>query len=310
MKKDKKVTNAKNSKAAPAKAALGLPREMAIVAICRGAQTGWPQLVEAMEKLREDPAFCNSFPNSFASADGVSIGRPQQLLAALTVAPALLAKPSPPADVYAWSVWVTARVYEASRTIGGTLAQLPGLFAAAKGAKPAEIGAQVREVLGSPLGLASTAGNVAVLAKDFADHLDGMGGDLEAARTARQAISSAFETQKLINGSEDIAESIRAHPSASAKVHEINYQLDNFVMAAAKVSAFGVIANMTNATRSLAAAWQAVNEQFESAAASDPEKLGNLAFLNSTLKLESAVTQWSGFAEVTQNYLKRSLRIR
>jgi hypothetical protein len=171
---------------------LGVPEEMNIVDICRGMQTGWPQLVSAMEKLMNDPQFCNTYSNSYAAGRGLLIGKPQQTLSALMVDPGWLTKSAPPKDVYAWCVWLTMRVYEAAKTISSTLQQLPGLISAAGGAKSAQAGTFVQEVLTGQHGLSVTAGNIVQLVTEFADHLKAIGGNLEEAQTAYQQMAAGF----------------------------------------------------------------------------------------------------------------------
>lgn len=305
MKKDKKDMTPNGD--APT---LGMPKEMNITDICRGMQTGWPQLVVAMKKLREDPVFCNSFPLGFASGDGLGIGRPEQLLSALAVDAGYLTKPTPPADVYARSVWLTMRVYEAAQTMSITLKELPGILPTAKDAKAADTGAMVKEVLDSQYGLTGTAANIIKLANDFMQHLQGIGGNLQTAQTDYQEISDLLEKQKPVGESDNIFRSIATHPQALATSSEINQQLDDLGSAAAKVTAFAVIENMRLAVQSLATAWQVTKEQFEKVASHNPASLGDPSFLQGTLQLDTAAGEWAAFAEVTNGFLKGALVIR
>jgi|GEM_PF-2726136 len=306
MKQDKKDTTP-NGASHPT---LGVPKEMNITDICRGMQTGWPQLVRAMKKLREDPVFCNFFPLGFASGDGLGIGRPEQLLSALAVDPAYLTKPTPPADVYARSVWLTMRVYEAAQTMSITLKELPGILPTAKDAKAADAGAMVKEVLDSEYGLTGTAANIIKLANDFTKHLEGIGGNLQTAQTDYQEISDLLEKQKPVGESDNIFRSIATHPQALATSDEINQQLDDLGSAAAKVTAFAVIENMRMAVQSLTTAWQVTKEQFETIARHDPASLGDPSFLQDTLQLDTAAGEWAAFAEVTNGFLKGALVVR
>jgi hypothetical protein len=285
---------------------LGMPKEMNITDICRGMQTGWPQLIVAMKKLKEDPAFCNSFPLGYASGEGLAIGRPEQLLSALMIDPAYLTKPTPPADVYAHSVWLTMRVYEAAQTVSTTLATLPGVLPAEKDATAA----MVKEVLDSKSGLTGTAANIISLANDFTQQLETIGGNLQSAQTDYQEISDLLENQKPVGESDNLFRSIATHPQAIATSYGINQQLDDLGAAAAKVTAFAVIENMRLAVQSLSTAWQVTQEQFEKVAGSDPANLGDPSFLQNTLQLETAAGEWAAFAEVTNNFLKGALVIR
>lgn len=294
-------------KATSAKVTLGMCKEMNIVDICRGMQTGWPQLIEAMKKLMEDPQFCNSFRNSYASGRGLSIGRPQQLVATLAIDPAWLTKSVPPSDVYGWSVWLTARVYEAAQTIGMTLKYIPELFPASKKSISVEVGALVREVLDSPHGLTGTSGNVLKLANDFLTHLKKISGDLEAAQTAYQTIGAAVKAQEVISNSKNMMTIISTHANAITASRSMNDQLENLQSAAARVTAFAVITNMAHAIQSLVAAWQVTCKQFEVLGHDDLEKLGDIAFLEDSLQLKSAAAEWMAFSEVIRDFLKRAL---
>lgn len=307
MKKDKKGIPAQAGKTLLTATPLGLPKEMNITDICRGMQTGWPQLIAAMHKLRDDPRFCNTFRHSYASGHGLSIGQPQQLKAALMVDPSFLMKSAPPADIYGWSVWITARVYEATQTINVTLEQIPTLIAACEGAPPAETGMLVRDILTGAHGLSRTAGNIAGLANAFAIHLGVIGGDLEAAQTEYQAIGVAFEMQQLSGCSKNMINVIGAHTNAVAATHQQNKQLDDFQSAAAKVTAFAVIANMGLAMQSLAVAWQATKVQFEATVKYAPENLSDIHFLQSTLKLGAALGEWAAFSDAIRNFMNRAL---
>lgn len=308
MKQDKKDSNVTGNTAS--NPTLGMPKEMNITDICRGMQTGWPQLVVAMKKLKEDPAFCNSFPLGYASGEGLAIGRPEQLLSALMVDPAYLAKPTPPADVYAHSVWLTMRVYEAAQTVSTTLAALPGILPTAENVKAVETAAMTREVLDSQYGLTGTAANIITLANDFAQQLKTIGGNLQSAQTDYQEISDLLEKQKPVGENDNIFRSIATHPQAVATSYEINQQLDDLGSAAAKVTAFAVIENMRLAVQSLTTAWQVTREQFEKVAGSDPANLGDIAYLQNTLQLETAAGEWAAFAEVTNGFLKGALVVR
>lgn len=289
---------------------LGLPREMNIVDICRGMQTGWPQLVAAMKTLEADPQFCGTFTRNYASGKGLAIGNAQQLLEALAIDPSLLTKPTPPRDAYARSVWLTMRVYNAAKTVNTTLNQLPVLFSVAKGATAAETGAMVREVLAGPRGLTQTAEDIIAQATEFANQLTTLGGDLEAAKVEYHGAAAAFQSLNVANGEQNMMHTIGAHPDAMAASHQLGIQLDNFKASAAKVTAFAVINNMAQAIQALATAWKATKAQLEAVAGSDPAMLGDIAFLQSTLQLEAAAGEWAAFTEVIHNFMKVALLIR
>lgn len=289
---------------------LGVPGEMNIVDICRGMQTGWPQLVRAMEKLMNDPQFCNTYSNSYAAGRGLLIGRPQQTLAALMVDPGWLTKPSPPQDVYAWCVWLTMRVYEAAKTISSTLQQLPGLISAAGKANPGQAGTFVQEVLSGQYGLSATAENIVQLATDFADHLKAIGGNLDEAQAAYQQMAAGFEEEQLPRSNGNMMGTIAIHPRLVARNHELNAQLDTLQGAAAQVTVFAVIANMTLAIQSSITAWKATADQFKTIAGYGTDKLGDAGFLESSLNLTSAVNEWKTFAGVIQKYMGMALLVR
>lgn len=279
-----------NGKEMTAETTLGVPKEMNIVDICRGMQTGWPQLVRAIEQLRNDPQFCNTYASSYAG--GLFIGNPQQTLAALMVDPGLMIRPDPPKDVYAWSVWLTMRVFEAAKTISSTLQQLPTLISAANA------GPYVQKVLSE---LSATAQNIVNLANVFIDHLKSNGGDLEAAQATYKQMAASFEEQQLPHVNGNMMGNIGMHPRLVARNHELNAQLDTMQNAAAQVTVFSVIANMTLAVQSSIDAWKATADQFKTVAGYAPDKLGDVT---------AAANEWKSFAEIVQKYMKMALMIR
>ncbi|HEX4629601.1 MAG TPA: hypothetical protein VH188_01425 [Chthoniobacterales bacterium] len=279
---------------------LRIPKEMAVPGICRGALTGWPQLLDAMNAVMEDPEFLTSFGQSFASGQP---GGPQQLLASLGAGPEGLMKAAPPPDLYGRFVWLAVRVYQAARTFSVTLTHLPVIF---KGT-PGQIGAVASEVLAGPGGLSTTAGNVAGWAADFLADFPNAGADLDAAQQAHQAAAVALEKQTAACEEKDVVGSIHAHAVATAAVAGMSSRLDVFEASAGKVTAFAVLANMTMAVQSLALAWKVTKEQMETVAQSKREDLGQLSFFQERLGLEEATSEWGGFANTVKSYIQRLL---
>lgn len=301
--------NSPNAGSPPLPAAtLALPPEMNIATICRGMLTSWPQLTAAMRTLAEAPPFRQAFP--FASGQDLAMGSAQQLLTALAANPALLTNPTPPADVYAWTVWLTMRVYEAAQTVSVTLSQLPSLFPAAQAAPSAEVGTTVQMVLAGPSGLVDTADNMATLAANLEQHLQLLGGNLEAAQAAYQQQGAAIGSPLLASGGKGVFGLVTAHADAQATTQEVHTQLDDFQMAAAQVSAFAVIANMSLAIQALVTAWQATKAQFQAVASYDLDKLGSLDYLQGPLKLGAAAREWAAFTQVLGAYSKQTLLLR
>ncbi len=290
-------------------AELGLPPEMNIADICRGMLTGWPQLTAAMRTLAEAPQFRQAFGHSYASEQELAIGSPQQLLAALAVNPALLTNPTPPTDVYAWTVWLTLRTYEAARTVSVTLAQLPGLFGAAE-TSPAEVGTMVQTVLAGPLGLAETAGNIAALTTNLGQHLQLMEGNLEEAQAAYRQRGAAISSPMLASGAKGLFNLVTAHADAQTATQEVPDQLSDFKTAAAQVSVLAVIANMSLAIQASSTAWQATKRQFQGAANEGLDKLGSLAYLQGPLQLAAAAQEWTGFMGLMRDYSQRTVLLR
>lgn len=310
MKKNIKENSSQPGKTILVATPLGLPAQMNITDICRGMQTGWPQLIAATRTLTEDPKFCQTFRHSYASGKGLSIGGPAQLVSALIIDPYWLMKPSPPADVYGWSVWMTARVYEAAETISLTLGQIPATLGDKKGTTLPEGGVLVREVLNGSGGLSQVAGDIAGLANTFADYLTAIGGDLEAAQTEYQAVKTIAQTLQLSGTGGDMIKVISSHTKAAADAYRYRCHLDDLRSAAAKVTAFGVIANMRLAMRSLATAWQAGKVRLEENSRYPLKELGDIHFLQNTLKLSAASAEWSVFSDVIRNFLAGALQSR
>src|ERR1700739_4116528 len=160
-----------------------LPPEMNAPGICRGALTKWPQLHAAIEMLGQDPNFRAQFASSFGSPQASLIGSTTQLAALLAADPSCLLQPNPPADMYAWAVWLIMRVYQGARLFHLTLQHLPDIAKAAAQANPAA-GEAIRDALA---GIVSRARDISALANAFGQHLRAAGGNLSTAQAEHQA---------------------------------------------------------------------------------------------------------------------------
>jgi len=280
-----------------------MPRQMALPGICRGALTYWPQMLAALAELRQDPAFRLAFPPANL------IGSPAQLRAALATDSAWLLRSTPPADLYAWFVWLTLRVHQAARTFHLTLLHLPDLFKSMPPASPASSGALVGEALIGSTGVIQLAGNLKGLSNIFAQHLHKLGGDLTSAQADYDAAAAALPEQipgQRKRGAE-ISDSMLAYSRACATTHHAQQHHSQFKTSAAKVTALAVIANMTSATQSASVAWQSTMTQFEAIAACEAARLGDEDFLRNELQLETAANEWGAFAGVIQKFIQRVL---
>ncbi|RON53965.1 hypothetical protein [Pseudomonas frederiksbergensis] len=279
---------------------LRMPAEMSVPGICRGALTPWPQLQAALRELSLDPSFRLAFANSHGSPQAQLIGSPAALQAALAIDPGYLLRPAPPADLYAWFVWVTLRVYQGARTFNLTLQHLPDLFKAAPGTTPADCGAWVKEVLAGPAGLIARARDISREAGTFARHLHSIDGDLEAARSehtlALQSLAPPAEARH--------AASMNAYSQAQCSAAESQTPLAHLKLTAAKVTVLSVIENMTKAMDTLTRSWQAMAAQAEAVAARPATDLGNPDFLRSELQLDVATGEWAEFACVIQAFVQ------
>lgn len=282
---------------------LGVPKEMAVADICRGAQAGWSVLIDAVKELESDPDFSNEYPHLFASEKGGLLGEPKQLLSGLTVDSGLLGKSAPPADIYARSVWLTGKVYQAAQTISVTLKQVSSFLSANNAMAPADVAELMKEVLSDQTGLTFTAGNMGESANDFSVTLQALGGDLEAAQNELLESTAKIENQKLFAGKPNMLQSIHAHQTIVLASQVMSQQFNASQVAAAKVAVFGVVENMTQAVKSLSEAWLTTKNQFAAVAASDPNNLGNIAFLQNSLNIESSAEDWATFAGIVKNYL-------
>jgi hypothetical protein len=123
-------------------------------------------------------------------------------------------------------------------------------------------------------------------------------------------MAAGFEEQQLPRFNGNIMGSIAMHPKLVARNHELNVQLETLHGAAAQVTVFAVIANMTLAMQSSITAWKATQDQFKTIAGYGADKLGDAGFLESSLNLTAAVNEWKTFAEIVQKYMKMALLVR
>jgi hypothetical protein len=293
---------------APARG-LRMVRQMSVPGICRGALTHWPQLHAAIAELGQDPASQLARPHGHGLPTASLIGGAAQLRATLANDPTYLLRPTPPADLYARFAWLTLHVYQLARTYQLTLQSVPDLLTKNSAADPALRGAWVKELLSGPTGLSRRARELSGQANDFAQQLHAIGGDLGAAQAARRASAAVAATQETApaQGDDDLEHTMGAYARARSCEQEAQLRLAWYRLDAAKVTALAIIANMTSAVETLAAAWQITLTQLETVTAGDASELGNLDFLNGELHLEMASKEWEAFASVIQNFIQRLL---
>jgi hypothetical protein len=279
-----------------------MPREMALPGICRGALTYWPQLKAALAELRQDPAFHLAVPQ-----DNL-VGSPAQILAALATDPGSLLRSTPPADLYAWFLWLTLRVHQAAQAFHLTLRGLPDLFKPAQPADPVAEGALVKEVLMGPTSLIQRAANLTELSNIFAQHLREIEGALKSTQATQETAAAALAEETNGPGPDKpeagIANLMLAYSRACTATSHADDDRARLRGSAAKVTASAVISNMASAVESLSGAWQATATQFEAIAAVEPAQLGNEDFLRNELELETAAREWGIFAGVTRKFIQ------
>ncbi|MES2317587.1 MAG: hypothetical protein V4631_08845 [Pseudomonadota bacterium] len=283
------------------KLSLGIPRQMSLPGVCRGALAHWRQLHAAMEELRHAPADVQNLPPEFFYR--CQIGGADALRAALAIDPGYLQQATPPADLYARFTGLALRVYQSARVFSATLDNVPDLVAKlARG--DAAMGADfVQQMLIGPTGLSRHACSLSDTAAAFATDLHAIvayfGCDLAGAKAALQASvnSAAADDDKAgIEHAMGTHARMCSHPGQQADA--------NARIAAARVTALAVISNMTAAVESLAGAWDATGAQIDAVAALPMAQLGSLEFLNHELHLAAASKEWGDFAGVIRQFVQ------
>jgi hypothetical protein len=294
---------------APITASFGMPDQMAVPNLCRGALTSWPQLLQAVQKLNTDPAFRRAYPSSYGSEQGRLLGSPSQLLNALSLDSMFLARATPPADIHARFIWIVLRVYRAARTFQVTISQLPHLLSVAPNLLPLENGTRIQSALTGAEGLIEHARGLVIEINDFLKHLQTVGGDLDAAKIEHKSAADTLAKESFSLDRHADNPSILAYVQSTIDGHQARHNLEHYQVTAAKVTAFSVIANMTMAIQTMSSAWGITVEQFSAIDQCAPEDLGQGAFLQNTLQLDQAIGEWHAFADVIQNFLQRILVI-
>jgi hypothetical protein len=278
---------------------------MAAPGVCRGALTHWPALLRATNVLRADPQFCREFALSYGSAQASLVGGPAQLLASLQHDPALLMRATPPQDIYGRFIWTVMRVYQTVKTVQLTLGQLPDVVSPAHKRTVSQNGALVRAVLTQAGGVVARARQLAGGIHDFANHLQAVGGDLDAANTAYQAASQSPAMVAAAEQNPSLRAQMQAHVQANTLGHQTQQSLPHHQVLAAKVTAFAVVANMASALHALNAGWTTTAAQYEALAQCAPERLGDGNYLQSALHLGQATDEWRDFSNMIGAFLQR-----
>jgi hypothetical protein len=291
-----------NTKSAPPiKAALGLPEEMDLPSVCRGALTGWPQMARSINTLSDGGLW-----KGVVAAE-LTIGGPKQLLAALTVDPAWLMKPFPPVDIYAHTVWLTKRIYEAARGIAVTLNGLQTLVESSDKMTAAERGAVVAAVLSGPHGLAGRAGEAAAHSQGLANRLAKFESDFKAAGDTVRDRSADVKDKITQLAAEHIRPSIYSQAAVATSAEHIRQSLSAMEMQASELNIYAVLDNLRQAMAAMAAAWRATQTQFQAAAVEDAAHLGDIVHLEKNLAIKAAVSDWTAFVNFVQGFLQRIL---
>ena len=283
------------------KLSLGMPRQMSVPGICRGALAHWRQLDAALEELRHAPAATLNMPRDFFHT--CQIGGADALRAALAIDPGYLQQDRPPADLYARFTWLALRVYQSARVFNVTLHNVPNLVATLAKGDTAMGGDFVQQMLIGPTGLNRHASALSDLATAFAADLHAIeahfGCDLAAAQAALPASAGWAAADDEKTGIEHAMGTYARMCSQGAPRDDANERI-----AAAKVTALAVIGNMTAAVESLAGAWQATRAQIEAVAAMPMAQLGSLDYLNHELHLAAASEEWGDFAGVIRQFIQ------
>jgi hypothetical protein len=221
----------------------------------------------------------------------------------LAVDPIYLARPAPPADIYGGFTWLALQVYKTSSAVASTLKNLPSLYAQQlDAATQAEL---LRELLTGSDGLSFRAQQLSSWAQEFAQHLQRLGGDLDAA--SADLVSARQRLEDLATQNQDRAVGPNVHGRAVSLGHALAQASLVHQAAAAKVSALSVIDNMRLAAQALATAWEAASAQFQAAAALPADVLGDLEAVRTRLSLTVAVSEWNQFAGATSAFIRHFL---
>lgn len=276
---------------------------------CRGAVTGWPQLVSAIGKITSDPATSAKLAAEGGSANRLQVGSPSTLLAALALNPTILQGPQPPAEIYAQFIWFAMKVQSAARTMEATLSQLSSIASDPQGLSQEDVGTVAGELIGGGGGLSQLAGSVAAAADDFVRRLSA----LEAPPGLEQALAdfkTAGESLEQYAGAaagrkaRDLAHFQSATAEAAQRAREA---LDVLELGAATVSAAAVLANLTAVMRSMAEQWRLVSSNMAVAAGVSKQQLSDPDYLRQTLGLDDAVAGWKSLADASEGFVQHSL---
>lgn len=290
--------------AVKAGAGLAPPREMAPPGGCRGAVSGWPKLLAAVDALSDAPAAAAQLRSVLGP--GAGLGGPAALLAALAANPSILQGERPPADIYGHFVWFSLRVSRAASRIGAGLTRLPDLWTPALGADPKGIGALARALIAGPDGMRATAAAIADLAEAYRERLGGAANGLKPALKAFGAAGAALE--KRATAAAGVGKDPDAARAAAALAGQrLRRDLEEYERDGAAVTATAVLANLVEAIEVMRDAWRAAADVFAAAAKASDAQLGDLAYVSGTLKTEESATEWREFAQTVKDYVQKLL---
>ncbi len=283
-----------------------MPVQMAVTSICRGALTGWPQLLEALRRLRS--VATPSFDLPLGTADGRLFGGPAPLARCLAADPGYLARETPPPDIHGGFVWLALRMYRVARTIRLTLDELPTLVLPATKRGLAANGALVSAALGRSGGLIDQARALACGAEVIAGRLETVEGGLQAARETYRAARAVLGSQPFDDAQAmNLSRAIHSYGRAVVTSNEQQQALARYEAAAAHVTALAVLANMRLAAQAGSVAWTATAAQFEAVTHCPAPDLGTAACLDDKLDLCVAIAEWRAFETTIRDFVTRAL---
>lgn len=277
---------------------------------CRGALTGWPQLVAALGRINADPAASAKLTAEGGTANGLQLGSPTTLMSALALNPAILHSPSPPAELYAHGLWFSTKFLSAAKTIGATLAQISSIANDPQGLSRDEVAAAVGELIGGEGGLSQLAKSVASAADDYVKRLGALEGPLgvdQALANYKSAGANLEQHAGTAAGAK--ARDMANFQSATAETAQLARQaIDELEVGAATVSAAAVLGNINAVMRSMAEQWQSVSNNMEAAIAGvNKQQLGDPDYLRQSLGLNDAAAAWKALADSTEVFIQKSL---
>ena len=276
----------------------------------RGALTGWPQLVSAIDRISSDPAAAAKLSAAGASAGGLQLGSNAALVAALAVHPAMLRSSQPPAEIYAQCVWFIAKQLAAARRIEKTLAQISSTAADPQGLSQEGVGAMAAELLNGEGGLSQLAGLVTAAADEFVRRLSALGGalGLHQALADFKTAGANVEQRASAAAGREARDLVHFHVATIGVAQSTRVALDELEFSAAAVSAAAVLENLTAVMRSLAAQWKLVSGNLAAAVATaNRQQLGDPDYLRQSLGLDDAAAWWKTLADLTEFFIQKSL---